>query len=107
MEFAKVFDELKEQISSAAASIFPNHKEVAVKDADVFLNTSKQKLQTWAEAVAAGEMTAADLEWLLKSQQSLKEMKGLYDKGLARIKIDEFQNQILSAVTSVLSKLKP
>jgi hypothetical protein len=49
------------------------------------------------------EIDADDLEWLLDMKKDVAEMQALKRKGIAKIRTEELQKQMLAIVTTAIS----
>ncbi len=106
-DFGSLFQDMTNQIGAYAQKTIPEHVTQAMDDATKFLNKTKSKLQEWALAVEQGKMSVEDVEWLLGSEKDLAEMNALKQKGLTKIKADEFKNQMVNIVVNTISKAVP
>lgn len=87
----------------AAKAMVLKEEKAFVSDTTEFLNQTKDDLQKWATQFEQGEIDADDLEWLLDMKKDIAEMQALKRKGIAKIRLEELQNQMLSIVTSAIS----
>jgi hypothetical protein len=87
----------------AAKTMAAKEAKAFLSDATAFLNKTKDDLQKWALQFEQGEIDADDLEWLIDMKKDLAEMQALKRKGIARIRTEELQNQMLSIVTTAIS----
>lgn len=87
----------------AAKVMLTKEAEAFISDSTSFLNQTKDDLQKWATQFEQGEIDADDLEWLLDMKKDVAEMQALKHKGIAKIRLEQLQNQMLSIVTSAIS----
>lgn len=105
VDFDKLFDTLKEEITNLALKTFKEYKNEAKKDASDIMDKLKDNLKDWTQQVAKGEMSKKDLEFLLLGQKEVIEMNALKQVGLSMIKIDQFQHSLLKLIADTVSKL--
>jgi len=103
----KLMDDMQAKIQNYALTNLPANVKEATTDGAVFLKETKDKLADWAASAEKGEMTADDVKWLIQSQNALKDLNALKQTGLAKIKVDAFQNQLLTIVVNGISSLIP
>ena len=91
------------QCEDAAKAMAAKEAKAFISDATAFLNQTKDDLQKWATQLEQREIDAGDLEWLLDMKKDVAEMQALKRKGIAKIRLEELQTQMLSIVTSAIS----
>jgi hypothetical protein len=91
------------QCEDAAKKMVKKEAKAFISDATAFLNKTKDDLQTWAIQFERGEIDADDLEYLLDMKRDIAQMQALKRKGIAKIRLNELQNQMLSIVTTAIS----
>ena len=87
----------------AAKAMIKHEAEAFLSDATAFITGTKDDLQEWTAQFQEGEIDADDLEWLMDMKKDVAEMQALKRKGIAKIRLEELQNQMLSIVTSAIS----
>jgi hypothetical protein len=100
--FEQIFDEIKSQIAQLAKITVSKYATEAKKDADEFLESSREKLKKWTLLLAEGAIDTSEFEWLVNSQQGLAQMKLLTQAGLAQIRADQFKNAVLLVIVDVI-----
>ena len=93
------------QCEDAAKAMVKKEAEAFLSDAAAFLNKAKDDLQKWTVQFEQGEIDADDLEWLMDMKKDIAEMQALKRKGIAKIRLEELQNQMLSIVTTAVSSV--
>lgn len=68
-------------------------------DAMSFAERHKNDLVDWGRAVAAGEMTPDDMEFLVKGLKDLFEVHALTQAGIAAADLQRFRNAVFDIVT--------
>ena len=75
-------------------------KDAAVADGKAFFDDTKADLERWTKLLAAGQLTKDDFEWLVAGRKDLAEMQALKDAGLALVRLERFQNALISLVVN-------
>jgi hypothetical protein len=107
MDFNAIFDQLKSDVVELAKLTLKNYSTEAKEDALLFLEGSKDKLKKWTELLADGKLSISEFEWLVQSQKDLAHMELLYQKGLAKIRVDQFRNSLINLVVDSVLNLVP
>lgn len=102
VDFAELFDNVKEQVVTLASLSLVKYEKEAKKDALLFLIEIKEKLARWTFLLADHQLTTEDFEWLINSQKQLLEMNALSQAGLAAIRVDQFKNSVLNLVVDTV-----
>lgn len=95
-------DTLKNYIESLKGDIpsltngLGEFKQRAEEEAMSFVNESKEDLIKWTAALANGELSKKDFEWLAQSKKDLLKLNGLKAAGLAEIEAEKFTKELLS-----------
>lgn len=94
-----------EQCEDAAKEMIKKEAEAFISDASEFLNKTKVDLLKWTTQFKQGEIDSDDLEWLLDMKKDVAEMQALKRKGIAKVRLEELQNQMISIVTTAISSV--
>jgi len=89
---------LKDNLMIFAKENLEEHKDDLLKDGNAFVRKAKKDLERWTEGLAAGALSKADFEFLLKGKKDLAEMEALKQLGLSRIRINKITDGILGVV---------
>ena len=103
--FDQIYQDLKSGVVDIAKQYFQDYLTQAKAVGQTALDGMKDNLQRWAQDVENGALTKEDLEFLLQEEGSLEELTGLKQAGITEIRIDEFRNAIISAITGTLTSL--
>ncbi|MFA6174132.1 MAG: hypothetical protein WC334_08525 [Kiritimatiellales bacterium] len=95
-----VLDELK----TMAVTMAKDEAKAFSADAKDFLERAKDDVAKWTKQLKNGEITKEDFRDLLEMKKSVAEMQALKQKGIAKIRLEQLQNQMLDAVTSAVLK---
>lgn len=98
VDFDKIFNDLKEGITTLAKTTVKNYAKEAVADAKQFVLESEEKLKRWTLLLADKQLTSEDFEWLVMSQKDLAKMEALKQSGLALVRIDAFRVSLLNLI---------
>lgn len=101
----QLFNELKSGIGSLAATMAGDYLAAAKQDGQQMLESLKTDMQTWASQLAAGQLSADDLEFLVLAKKDLIAMTALKQAGLALVKADAFKAAVLNLIVGTLTKL--
>ncbi|KAA2238433.1 hypothetical protein F0L74_19590 [Chitinophaga agrisoli] len=106
-DFAQIFNQLIEQVTTLAKNTVKDYTDAAVTDGKQFLQESQEKLQRWTTLLANHQLTTQDFTWLVQSQKDLAQMEALKQAGLAMARIDAFKASMLTLIIdTVFSILK-
>jgi len=91
---------LKAGLEELALKNWNEVKGAAVADGKAFFDQTKADLERWTKLLAAGELTKEDFEWLVAGKKDLAEMQALKNAGLALVRLEKFQNALISLVVN-------
>ena len=100
--FDEIFKELKNNLKDLVKLTVREYKDAALDDGQKFLESIKDDLERWTRLLADGELTTADVEWLIESKKDLTEMFLLQQAGLAQIRVDKFKNSLVNMITDTI-----
>lgn len=103
IDLQTLFTSLKDEVSALAISSLKQYKNEATADGLKLLDTLKTDIENWKNELLKGEISVEDLEFLVLGKKELIEMNTLKQVGLAKIKIDEFKNNILKLIANKLA----
>jgi hypothetical protein len=107
INFAEIFEKLKEDIANLASSTLKNYVNDAKTDGLKMLESMKEKLQKWTQLLADQKLTTSDFELLVNSQKDLIEMACLKQAGLAAIRVEQFKSSLFNLVVDTIFHLIP
>lgn len=87
-----------DQLGPLAKILVKEYVEEAAEDGKEFINDIRDDLKRWAEQLAKGEISSDGFESLVRGKKDLAEMRLLKQKGLAKIKIDQFKNGVTDLI---------
>jgi hypothetical protein len=79
-------------------------KGAAVADGQAFLTKTKADLMRWTQLLETGALTKNDFEWLVAGKKDLAEMQALKNAGLSLVRLEKFQNELISLVINTAVK---
>lgn len=103
-DFEKLLGELKAGILEIAKKEAVDYAREFRADGEAFLLAAQEDLERWAGQAARGELTAKQLERLIRGKRSVAEMRALKQAGIAAARIDALQAKIVSLVIKVLTR---
>ncbi|GGO80409.1 hypothetical protein GCM10011348_17000 [Marinobacterium nitratireducens] len=89
---------VEDGVKELAKRTLKGFRDEALKDADSFLQTSRDDLQRWTRLLAGGELSQDDFEWLVMGKKDVAELHSLKQSGLALIRLDRFRNALIDLV---------
>ena len=89
---------LKDDLMVFAKENLEEHKDELLKDGNAFVKKAKSDLERWTEGLAAGLLSKADFEFLLKGKKDLAEMESLKQLGLSKIRINKITDGVIGVV---------
>lgn len=89
---------LKSDLLEFAKENLDEYKDEILKDGNAFIERTREDLIRWTEGLAAGALSKADLEFLLKGKKDLAQMEALKQLGLSKIRISKITNSIIDVV---------
>lgn len=98
-----VVKDILERCKDAAQTMVRDEAQAFLSDAAGFLERTKSDFQMWADQYAAGEIDRDDLDWLLDMKRDVAEMQALKREGIAKIRLEQLQNQMFDIVISTIS----
>lgn len=101
-DFDDLLGQIKDGVAALALATVRRYADDAIADASDFLDLTRDKLERWTGLLAEGALTTEDVEWLVRSQASLLEMRALKQSGLALVRVDEFRASVLNLVTDTV-----
>lgn len=96
--FDNFLQALEDGVVELARKTLRGFKDEAMSDARVFFEISKDDLQRWTHALADGNLSQDDFEWLLLSRKDVAELYALKQTGLTRIRLDRFKAAFIDLV---------
>ncbi|MPT26451.1 MAG: hypothetical protein E2602_05915 [Achromobacter sp.] len=103
-----IFDEFIEkatvEIVSLAENYWSEYKFAAINDGENFLEQAKIDLERWTRALAKGDLTREDFEWLVLGKRDLAKLISLKQAGLSKIALDKFKSELISSIVSTAFK---
>ena len=89
---------IKDDLLEFAKENLDEYKDELLKDGNEFVKKAKKDIERWTEGLAAGALSKADFEFLLKGKRDLAEMEALKQLGLSKIRINKITNGVLDVV---------
>lgn len=102
MDYQAVLVTLKDGVTDLATTNVHRYLNEAKADGLKLVDSLKADIQTWGQELAAGKMSAGDVEFLVMAKKELIQMNALKQVGLGQVKVDEFKNSILHLIVKTL-----
>jgi len=97
-DFNDFWENLKSDLEELVKKNWKEFSEAAEKDGKAFLYKTKEDLKRWAKLLAQEDLSKDDFEWLIAGKKDLAEMEALKQSGLALVRVERFQNALISLV---------
>lgn len=105
LNFNQFFQNIESGVETLTESTLQDYLAQAKTDGQNAIDSMKTNLQQWAEEVEQGALTLADLNFLLKAEESLTKMTALKEAGLAAVRIDAFKSGIVNIITGAITNI--
>ena len=102
MDYQAVLVTLKDGVTDLATTNVHNYLNEAKADGLKMVDSLKTDIHNWGLELAAGKMSANDVEFLVMAKKELIQMNALKQVGLGQVKVDEFKNSILRLIVNTL-----
>ncbi|MDI9309235.1 MAG: hypothetical protein QM535_03375 [Limnohabitans sp.] len=96
--------ELKKEINQLLETKYFELKEEAEEIVKVTLESIKIKLENWTALLSTGELTPEEFEYLLKTEEQLLILKALQAKGIARLELKNFMQDLIGTIIQIVLK---
>ena len=103
--FNDFLDSIKDALETFAKDQWSEQKSAAVADGNAFIDQSKADLERWTKALADGNLSKSDFEWLIESRKDLFELISLKQIGLSKIAANRFKNGVIDLVIETAFKV--
>lgn len=97
-DFNDFLESLKKGLEELIKKNWKEVKDAAEKDGNAFFDKTKEDLKRWTKLLAQGDLSQDDFEWLVVGKKDLAEMEALKQAGLALVRLERFQNALISLV---------
>ena len=97
---------IQKGIPNLAETCLHGFVEEAKTNVSNLLESSKNDLKSWLEALTTKQLSLNDFNSLVKTKCALAEMDALKEKGIAEIQLQNFRNGVINLiVTSVMNAI--
>jgi len=103
-DFNKYFESLQSGLQSFARESWQETMDAALSDAGSFLNTTKDDLSKWTQALAKGDMSKEDFAWLVASKKDVAALFALKQIGLKKVALDRFMDGVVNVIVDTAFK---
>jgi len=103
--FDGFLSELKKEIAAYAEASWKKYKNAATSDGNAYVVALEADLETWANELAAGELSQEDFVWLVEGKKDLAELEALKQAGLTEARLQEFVNGLTDLVVNTAVKV--
>lgn len=96
--FDDFWTSLSKGLENLALENWKEVKDAALADGKAFLDKTRSDLERWTQSLGTGALTKDDFEWLVAGKKDLAEMQALKAAGLSLVRLEKFQNALISLV---------
>ena len=96
--FDDFIDNLEGGVKKLAKKHFKDSLDTAEADGEAFIENCKEDLKRWTKLLANEDLSQDDFECLVAGTKDLAEMEALKQLGLKLVRIERFQNALISLV---------
>jgi hypothetical protein len=104
-KFDEFVSAVLKEVEKSAADLFASHRKQAEEDAKAFLAKTREDMERWAGAVASGQMTASEFEFLVRGKKDLAELAALKQAGLAVVALEKFREGLVKAIVGTAARV--
>lgn len=97
-DFDDFLENLKKGLEELAKKNWAEFREAAEKDGKAFVEKTKEDLRRWTKLLAQDDLSKDDFEFLVAGKKDLAEMEALRQAGLTLVRLERFQNALISLV---------
>lgn len=97
-DFDDFLENLKKGLEELAKKNWREFRDAAEKDGKAFVEKTKEDLRRWTKLLAQGDLSKDDFEFLVAGKKDLAEMEALKQAGLTLVRLERFQNALISLV---------
>ena len=83
----------------------PHVQSDLLSHADEIIRSNAAKVQHWTVQASTGELSLADVRWLITSQLDLSGLNSLKLAGLSLVRIDEIRQAFVSSLITSIFKV--
>ena len=100
IDFPELLEMLKSEILALAKRTLTDRVKEAHDDAEYILNFTRDNLENWTAALQKGTISREDFEYHIKSQKDLLTLVNLKRKGISKIRLDKFREDVFFIIIS-------
>jgi len=104
-DFDEFVGALKDEIVDLAETHLDEVRDRALRDAEQFLDDSRDDLERWTRLMEEGKLSEEDVASLVRGKKDLAKMKALKQAGLTAAEIDRFRNALLDRIVGTAGRL--
>ena len=94
-------------VAKLATGALADYKAQVVADGQAFAEKLKSDLAAWTQQLANGQIDQDELQFLINGKRVLAELMALKQKGLARVALDQFFNDLVNTIVTTAIKFFP
>lgn len=96
--------EIKKEINQLLETKHFELKENAEAIVNETLKSIRIKLENWSTLLNTGEITLEEFEYLLKNEEQLLILKALQAKGIAKLELKNFMQDLIGTIIQIVLK---
>lgn len=98
LELKQIYLELEHEIKRLSLSTDLMYTDVTRDDAHQVICEMRQDIDVWVSQLSERTLSCYDLDRLLKSRKDQIVLRGLENKGVAKLKLESLKDEILHAI---------
>ncbi|MEO0292745.1 MAG: hypothetical protein ABIN61_00795 [candidate division WOR-3 bacterium] len=102
INFEVIFEDLKKKVLELAKDLLKENIIQAEKECEAFLDSLKEDVKIWTNALEEGKINQEEFEYLIKTQIQTFECMKLHQQGVAKVKIELFKNRLLDLLLNTI-----
>jgi hypothetical protein len=99
--------QLRAAIGTLAAKDLGSLELAALKDGTAFIQSARADLETWTAQLTKKEISPDEFADLVEGEKDLAKMEALKEAGLAMVKIQQFQADLIQTVINTARRVFP
>ena len=103
--FTAFWKSLRQGLRSLVETSWREYRDAALKDGEAFFRKTREDLERWAALLSRGQLTAEEVEWLVRGKKDLARLAALEQAGLALAARDRFRDGLLDLLGRSLQNI--
>lgn len=100
-DFSDLLEDIKTEVENIGRKHFSDYTEQALKDGQKIVANLQGELQEWHKQLLEGELNPQEFQFLLEQKKDLSRLQALKQQGIAKIKLEKFQNEVIQSISKL------